>query len=555
MKLPSRLLPVPIGVRLEAWDVDQARAEIALTLTSRQGASRCPLCAVPARRVHSRYRRTLADLPWGTYAVRLRLGVRKLFCGNARCTRRIFTERLPGVVAPWARKTARLAARLTALGLALGGLAGARLSRWLAMPTARNTLLRLIRAAPLPPLATPSVLGVDDWARRTRHSYGTVLVDLERRRPVALLPDREAETLACWLRDHPGVEIVARDRSGAYADGVRRGAPRAVQVADRFHLLQNLAETLETVFTANTKDLRAVEQAARRAGLPAPKVAVQPVPSQPGTTVRAKATERRARRLARHRQVWALHRKGWPGHAIAHQLGIGRSTVVRYLRSETFPERKARSDAGRSLLDPWKPFLLARWNAGHRGSRRLFRDLQGQGYRGSYATLARYTQRLRQAQEQATARRQPSWKRVALPPVTDPPKRGAFTPRTAAWLVLRQPERRAPADAERLTRLRTRHARLAEAIELGEAFAGLVRARQPDRLDPWLVRARNGTSPAFRGFAKRLCVDDEAVRAAVMLPWSTGQVEGQINRLKMIKRQMYGRANLDLLGRRFLLAA
>jgi transposase len=552
MKLLSRLLPVPIGMRLEAWDVDQARAEIALKLTSQQGASRCPLCAVPARRVHSRYWRTLADLPWGSYAVRLQLGVRKLFCGNARCTRRIFTERLPGVVAPWARKTARLAARLTALGLALGGSAGARLSRWLAMPTARNTLLRLIRAAPLPPIVTPSVLGVDDWARRKRHSYGTVLVDLEQRRPVALLPDREAETLACWLRDHPGVEIVARDRSGAYADGIRRGAPRAVQVADRFHLLQNLAETLETVFTAHSKDLRAVEQAVRRAGLPAPKVAVQPVPSQPGTTARAKAAERRARRLARHREVWALHRKGWPGHAIARQLGIGRSTVVRHLRSETFPERKARSDSGRSLLDPWKPFLLARWNAGHRGSRRLLRDLQRQGYRGSYATLVRYTQRLRQAQE-GTALRQPARTR-ALRPVIDPPKR-ALTPRSAAWLMLRRPERRDTADTDRLRRLRAQQARLAEAVELGEAFTDLVRARRPECLEPWLARAQGGGLPAFRGFAKRLRVDKEAVQAAVTLPWSTGQVEGQINRLKMIKRQMYGRAKLDLLGRRFLLAA
>ncbi len=552
MDLLSHLLPEPFGLQLEAWDVDRTQAEIALTLTSHQATPRCPLCAVPARRVHSRYQRMLADLPCGSYAVRLRLGVRKLFCDNPGCARRIFTERLPEVVAPWARRTARLAKRLTAVGLALGGSAGTRLARGLGMPTTRNTLLRLIRAAPLPPAVTPAILGVDDWALRKRHSYGTVLVDLERRRPVALLPDREAETLVQWLRDHPGVEIVARDRAGAYADGARRGAPQAVQVADRFHLLQNLAGTLETVFTGHAAGLRAVERTERRAGPAAAKVAVPPARPQPGTTARAKAAERRARRLAKHRQVWALHREGWPGHAIARQLGIGRSTVVRYLRSEAFPERKARSDIGRSLLAPWKPFLLERWNAGHRGSRRLFRELQQQGYRGSYATLARYTQRLRQAQK-GPARRHAARKRV-VSPVIDPPKR-ALTPRTAAWLVLRRPERRDADDRERLMRLRAQHAGLAEAIELGEAFAQLIRAGQPDRLGPWLARAQDGALPAFRGFAKRLRVEEEAVRAAVTLPWSTGQVEGQINRLKMIKRQMYGRANLDLLGRRFLLAA
>ena len=344
MELLSHLLPTATGFLLDSCYLDEAQAEITLTLTSRQTAPHCPLCHMPARRLHSRYRRTLADLPWGSCTVRLWLRVRRLFCDHVGCTRRIFTERLPGVVAPWARRTARLGKRLTMAGLALGGSAGARLSRWLGMPTTRNTLLRLIRAAPLPAAVTPSVLGVDDWARRKRHTYGTVLVDLERRRPVALLPDREAETLAQWLRDHPGVAVVARDRSGAYADGTRRGAPQAVQVADRFHLLQNLAEVLETVFTAHASSLRAVEPVARQVGMPAAGEAVQPDRPQQAANARAKATERRERRLARHQQVWELHREGFPGHTIVRQLGISRSTVFRYLRSVAFPERKQRHD-------------------------------------------------------------------------------------------------------------------------------------------------------------------------------------------------------------------
>ena len=550
VNLISCLLPDPAVVRLETWGIEPAPPTITLTLTSRSRPAPCPLCSRRARRTHSWYERALADLPWGEHAVAVQLRVRKLFCDNAKCKRRIFTERLPGVAAPWARKTARLSERLTAVGLALGGAAGARLGHGIGLAISRNTLLRLVRRAPLPPNATPAALGVDDWALRKRHTYGTVLVDLDRHRPVALLPDREAETLATWLRDHPGVEMISRDRASAYAAGGRSGAPDAVQVADRFHLLQNLAEALELAFTGHARELRDAEQA-RRQDRVAEGGPVRPDPPPPPKRPLAMAAARREQRMATHRKVWDLYRQGWPGQEIARHLGIGRTTTFRHLKSEAFPERKGRSDAGRSSMDPWRDWIIERWNRGQRNGRQTLRDLRAKGFTGNYATVLRYLNRLRDAQQGAVSHR--SRARPATPLVAAPKQ--VMTPRTAAWTVLRPPDRRDDDEAGLLARLRAAAPILAEAVKLAEEFAALVRGRKPKLLDPWLQRAQDSAVPALQRFAKRLSSDYDAVRAAVTLAWSNGQVEGQINRLKTIKRQMYGRASLDLLERRFLLAA
>jgi transposase len=539
-------------LRLEACDVDDAAAQITLRVRATQATVPCPLCTTPARRIHSHYERTLADLPWAQYRVSLQLHVRKWLCCNRHCRRRIFTERLPTVATPWARRTLRLAQRLAALGVALGGTAGMRLSSAWDLTVSRNTLLRGLRRLPLPAFPTPRVLGVDDFALRKRQTYGTVLIDLERRQPVALLPDRTADTVAQWLREHPGVEVIARDRSSAYAEGARQGAPTATQVADRFHLLQNLRETLDEVFTAHHQALAAVNAALRQQPVVLPDGAVA-LPVPPRATPKAvqqRAAQRAAHRQARYDEVWTLHRQGWTVPAIARQMGLGQRTILRSLHTPTCPGQQHRSTYGRSLLTPYKDYLLTRWNAGCRTALQLFRELQPQGYTGSYAVVAAYASRLRQAQGLPPGRRRPG---QTLPSVAEPAS-PPLTPRRATWLVLRREATRTADEVQQLAYVREQHAEIAEAIDLAQDFATLVRQRQPERLDPWLKRATTSTLEAVQRFAHGLHDDYEAVKAGVTLPWSTSPVEGHINRLKMVKRQMCGRARLDLLRCRFVLA-
>jgi transposase len=524
---------------------------ITLAVCSTQTTAPCPQCTHLAQHIHSHYTGTLADLPWAAYRVRLQLRVRKWFCRHRACRRRIFTERLPTVAVPWARRTLRLAQHLADLGMALGGQAGVRLGQGWGLAVSRQTLLRLLRQQPVPAAVTPTVLGGDDFALRKRHTYGTILVDLERRQPVALLPERTAETVAQWLRDHPGVEVITRDRSSAYAEGAHHGAPAATQVADRFHLLQNLGEALTQVFTTHGRVLDAVNATGRQQPVPLPDgtyaVPVPPPPTPPAEQVRA--AQRAARRQAVYDEVWTLHRRGWGTAAIAAQVGRSGRTIERYLQMPTWPVPQHRRHYGRSIVNPYQAYLLERWNAGCHTAIQLFQEIQARGYPGSYRRVTAYVSRIRQAQG-IPPRRQGL--RQTLPAVAEPTAL-PLTPHRATWLVLRREARRPEAEAQQLAQLHAQSAEVAEAIDLAQDFATLVRQRASTQLDPWLQRATTSALEAMQRFATGLRDDYAAVKAGVTLAWSNGPVEGHINRLKVLKRQMFGRAHLDLLSRRFVL--
>jgi transposase len=318
-------------------------------------------------------------------------------------------------------------------------------------------------------------------------------------------------------------------------------------------LLQNLAEALDQVFSAHGNALKTVRAALSSAPVLQPdgRHAIPVPPSVPPLQAQSQAAQRRARRLATYEQVWTLHRQGWSPRAIAQQLGMGRWTVVRYLQAPTFPERKGRSDKGKSLLTPYKAYILTRWNAGCWDALQLFRAIQRHGYPGSYPTVARYAQRLRQAQGLRPREQRPGQTLQLVAEAQHTP----LTTRRATRVVLKPPKKRTGADTQLLAHLRATHSVLAMAITLAQDFAAIVRERQPDRFDSWLDCATaSGVSP-LRRFATGLRTDYEAVKAGLTLSWSTGPVEGHINRLKMLKRSMFGRAKLDLLSRRFLLAA
>jgi transposase len=475
--------------------------------------------------------------------VKLVLRVRKFFCKSPYCARCIFTERLPGVVAPRARATERLTVLLQAVAFALGGEAGARLAKRIGLTTSPATLISLIRRTPLPKPSCARVLGVDDWAKRKGKNYGTALADLEEHRLIELLPDREAATFSRWLRAHPGTEVISRDRSERYALGGRQGAPEAVHVADRWHLISNWREATERVFDRHRGQ---VKQVVLPKPEPVDKPAAAVLPAKSVNRRRKSLEEKRSRAQAERQALYDTIReryaKGEYLKSIATDLGITYRTARKYALSEECPTRKPMPKRPR-MLEAYEPYLKARWAEGCKNGKQLYREIVAHGFPGSRTPVAAFVAQLRREENEG----EPQF----FPTAGEP-----LTPRKASWLVLRKPERLTDAERMALAQLKDVHSDVGTTLAFTERFAEIVRDRRGvAELEAWLVDAEASEVREIRQFAHKVRQDEVAVRAGCTLEWSNGQTEGKITKLKAIKRSLYGRAKFDLLRQRALYAA
>jgi len=505
---------VPSGLVIES--VSDSSDSIIIAVRAESGVAECPLCGARSSRIHSRYDRQAADLPCAGKEIRLRVITRRFVCEVPHCRRRIFAERFGDDVLPSrSRRTARLDCIVHHLGLVLGGRPAASFAKRLMLPVSNDTLLRVVRRRTALRTDPLTVVGIDDWAFRRNRRYGTIVCDLERRRIVTLLPDREVATVRAWLADHPGIKIVSRDRGGGYGEAVAKALPDAIQVADRWHLMENASAAF---LDAVRKSMRAIRIAT---GTPT-------ITPELLTSAEKLRYESYLRREDTNAAIAKLARDGLSIKQIVRRLGHSRNLVRQTLRG-------GRADVFRTRqrsLDAYYLFLEGQWSGGCRNGAELWRRLQTQGFRGSLRAVGEWATRRRRSE---TASKQ-QLQRIP-------------SARTIAHLMTIDRNCMTKADAVVIAAIEAGVPSLIEARALVDQFHDMIRKKDEAKLDVWIANAKRSLVSSF---ATGVLKDRAAVRAAIIQPWSNGQVEAQITKLKLVKRQMYGRAKIDLLEARLL---
>ena len=507
-------LPLPADLSIEHVATRDDGVHVGIRATTE--TARCPQCRTPSSRVRSTYERTAADVPSGGQRVTLHVFMRRFMCRTPTCPRRIFAEQFPDWLPPRARHTQRRRQAVTTMGLATSGSQAARVALALGMPTSATTINRAIMRLVPPQSSVPIQVGIDDFAFHRGHRYGTIVVDLTRHQVLDLLADREATTVAAWLRNHPSVAWVSRDRGGAYADGVRQSGRFIEQVADRWHVLANLGDAIERI--AGRERWGAMEEAPQ-----------QPITQRVPLAASVEALPLSPRQQERQRAILRLAQQGASQRQIARELHLAPGTVRRYRQGYTAQRPRT---ARPSLLDAFRASMYEHWQAG-KDAMQIYHAIREQGYRGKPSIVRRLVTAWRQEQ-----------------PLT-PPGSG-LSARYVRWLLVRPSDHLTPAErAQRLTLLAAKP-EASRVFSLYHRFWGIFHQQQPAWLLPWLHDAQASGMRELRAFAAGIHRDIAAVINGITSPLSQGQTEGQITKLKLIKRQMYGRAGLPLLRQRLL---
>jgi len=529
---------------LEIERVSCGDAGVVIEARSGSAGAACPACGSWSSRVHSGYLRTVQDGPAGGRPVLIRLAVRRFVCRNPGCAAVTFAEQVAGLTGRYRRRSVPLLALLAQIGLALAGRAGARLAGVLGIPVHRTTLLALVTALPEPCRSTaPEVTGVDDFALRKGRVYGTVLVDVATGKPVEMLADREAGTLEVWLAAHPGAQVICRDRAGNYAEGARGGAPEAIQVADRWHVWHNLGEYVEKAVAAHRGCLTRPAGASSTQGLsgeaPAPPAAGPPALVSEAEGLRDVCSRERrlvTRTRSRHAAVHGLLAAGHSEREAARILGLSRGTVHRFAAAASAEELLVKATTRQTKIDRYKPFLRQRWNEGVTSATALHAELQAKGWQGSVQAVQRYVRPFRAM--------------TAAPP---PSPVIPATRQITRWLLTR-PAALSDEEQAQLASVQDRCPHLAVLAACVRSFAEIMAHRRGEQeLEGWLTQAEAADLPELRSFANGIRRDQQAVTAGLTLPYSSAAVEGNVNKIKMLKRQMYGRASFPLLRKRVIL--
>lgn len=485
----------------------------------------------------------------------LRLCVRKFFCLSFCCPRKVFAERLPDLVQPWARCSNRLLEALKAIGLSASAEVSERLTPRLAMPVKASTLLGYLRTIPDPPRTNVISLGIDAFALRRGDKYGTILINAETGKPLDLLADRTTEAVSPWLATHPEIQVVSRDRANGFAEAISQVLPHATQVADRYHLVQNLRDHLQQFLERKRTCLPFVEDTSVSAkeGSPGEKEASPSHPPHANPvadlsnliSAERKKLISRNKRLSCYEEVMALHREGLSQRAIARQLHLSRNTVQRYISSPGFPERAQGTglrNTRSSKLDPYLPFLRDQWDAGNHNGACLFRLIKERGYTGCESML-----RMRLSEWRAELPKQRWPGNPPKPRLFRQSKQRRLSSRAASFLMILPPEKLTARQKQQLEQICQTSSDLFVVYHLSQDFVTMLKERRAETLDYWLKCTKACRVAELASFANGIYRDYAAVYAACSRPESNGITEGHVNRLKFLKRQMFGRARLDLL--------